>query len=76
MRLLQVDPRWLNDKYYVFYLIDTITQNRLITVNNILSASTSIKNKINAGKLINSNFEDYYKYGYHIPKSITGSRGT
>ena len=58
----------------MFYLFDTITQSRLITVNNMLSASTSIKNKINAGKLTNSNFEDYYKYGSHIPKSITGSK--
>ena len=74
MRLLHVDPRWRNDKYYIFYLLDTITQSRLITVNNMLSASTSIKKKINAGKLANSNFEDYYKYGSHIPKSITGSK--
>jgi hypothetical protein len=53
MRLLHVDPRWRNDKYYIFYLLDTITQSRLITVNNMLSASTSIKKKINAGKLAN-----------------------
>ena len=44
MRLLHVDPRWRNDKYYIFYLLDTITQTRLLTVNNMISACTSIKN--------------------------------
>jgi hypothetical protein len=74
MRLLHVDPRWRNDKYYIFYLLDTITQTRLLTVNNTISACTSIKNKVNAGKLKNKDYEDCYKYGSHIPKSITGSK--
>ena len=46
MRLLNVDPRWRNDKYYVFNLLDRLTQIRLITVNNMLSASTNIKIKL------------------------------
>ena len=29
LRLLNKDPRWRNDKYYIFYLFDTITQTRL-----------------------------------------------
>ncbi len=56
MWLLHVDPRWRNDKYYIFYLLDTITQTRLLTVNNMISACTSIKNKVNAGKLKNKDY--------------------
>ena len=40
----------------------------------MLSASTNIKNKVNAGKLKDRHYEDYYKYGSHISKSITGSK--
>ena len=74
MRLLNNDPRWRNDKYYIFYAYDTIINSRLLTVNNMLSASLSIKNTINVGNLKNNNYDDYYKYGSFIPKSITGSK--
>jgi hypothetical protein len=36
----------------------------------MVSASTSIRNNVDAGKLKDN--ENYYKYGSHIPKSITG----
>ena len=74
MRILHEDDRWRNDKYYLFYVYDMITQARLLTVNNILSASTNIRNKINVGTLKKNDFDDYYKYGSYIPKSITGSK--
>jgi hypothetical protein len=74
MRILHEDDRWRNDKYYLFYVYDMITQARLLTVNNMLSASTNIRNKINVGTLKKNDFDDYYKYGSYIPKSITGSK--
>ena len=74
MRLLHKDPRWRNDKYYVFYLYDIITQSRLITVNNMISASTNIQKNVNVGKLKDKDYEEYYKYGSYIPKSISGSK--
>ena len=74
MRLLNADPRWRNDKYYVFNLLDRLTQARLLTINNMLFASTNIKKNVKAGVLKYKDYENYYKYGSHIPKSITGSK--
>ena len=74
MRLLHVDSRWRDDKYYIFNILDRLTQSRLLTVNNMLSASTTIRNSVDAGQLKDKNYENYYKYGNHIPKSITGSK--
>ena len=74
MRLLSTDSRWRDDKHYIFNLFDRLTQSRLLTVNNMLSASTTIRNNVDAGKLKDKEFENYYKYGCHIPRSITGSK--
>ena len=74
MRLLHVDSRWRDDKYYIFNILDRLTQSRLLTVNNMLLASTTIRNSVDAGQLKDKNYENYYKYGNHIPKSITGSK--
>ena len=51
MRLLNAAPRWRNDKYYVFNLLDRLTQARLLTINNMLFASTNIKKNVKAGVL-------------------------
>ena len=40
----------------------------------MFSASTTIRNNVDAGKLKDKEFENYYKYGSHIPRSITGSK--
>ena len=40
----------------------------------MLKASTSIRNSVNAKKLKENDFDEYYKYGSHIPKTITGSK--
>ena len=74
MRLLSTDFRWRDDKYYILNLFDRLTQSRLLTVNNMLSASTTIRNNVDASKLKDKEFENYFKYGSHIPRSITGSK--
>lgn len=37
MRLLNIDPRWRNDRFYLFYAYDYLTKERLLTVNNMVN---------------------------------------
>ena len=75
MRLLHLDPRWRNDKNYVFFAYDWLIKSRVISVNNMIKISTDIN--IKAADLqnkTNSNESDYFKYGTVIPKCITGGK--
>jgi hypothetical protein len=61
IRLLNADSRWRNDKYYLFYAYDCITKNRIAESKNI-------------DDFVSNNYENFYKYGAYVPKSITGSK--
>jgi hypothetical protein len=70
MRLLNIDPRWRFDKYYLFYAYNQLTKNRLLTVNNMIKSRASLAESKDFSK---DDYDNYYKYGSFVPKSIVGS---
>ncbi|CAF0707230.1 unnamed protein product, partial [Brachionus calyciflorus] len=73
-RLLNVDPRWREDKFYLFYAYDRLTRERIFAVNSMIKARNSLIETKNIEKLVKNDFEEYFEYGNCVPRSITGSK--
>jgi hypothetical protein len=73
-RLLNYDPRWRNDRYYVFYAYDRLVKERIYCVNNMVKARTNLMDRLNTNEFAHNDYENYYKYGSFVPKCITGSK--
>lgn len=73
MRLLHLDQRFRQDKYYPFFAYDQITKNRLLTVNNMIKSRASLAEAKELENFTKNDYENYYKYGNFVPKTIVGS---
>ncbi|CAF1074181.1 unnamed protein product [Brachionus calyciflorus] len=74
IRLLNQDPRWRENKFYLFYAYDRLMRERIFAINNMIKARNKLSDNKNVESLTNDNYNDYFKYGNCIPKSITGSK--
>ncbi|RNA26642.1 DNA helicase ATP [Brachionus plicatilis] len=73
-RLLNIDPRCRNDKYYLFYAYDRLTRERIFAVNGMIKARSASLEGTKQSKLTRNNCEEYFEYGNWVPKCITGSK--
>ena len=73
MRLNNVDRRWANDRYYLYFTFDRMMKIRILYSNKALSTNRKHDRPVTAGDLNTSN-DDYYKYGTLLPATITGSK--
>lgn len=74
IKLLNFDPRWRDDKYYIFYIYDRMTKQRLMAINNMIKARANLAETKNVENLTKNEYDSYYKYGSFVPNSILGSK--
>jgi hypothetical protein len=74
MRLMHFDPRWRDDSKYLFYAFDRINKERIGTVNRMIKMRANLAEDRNIENVTKNYYEDYYKFGNFVPKSITGSK--
>lgn len=70
-RLLHVDSRWRDDRYYIFYAYDRLTRERISSVNSLIKSRSKLAEEKNAGNILDN---DYFEFGNCVPRSITGSK--
>ncbi|RNA35510.1 DNA helicase ATP [Brachionus plicatilis] len=70
-RLLHVDSRWRDDRFYKFHVYDRLTGERILAVNSIIKSRSTLADKNNVKSLLKN---EYFEYGYCVPICITGSK--
>ena len=73
MRLNNVDRRWANDRFYLYFTFYRSMKNRILFSNKALSTNKKRDKPLTASD-INSSSEQYYRYGTLLPATITGSK--
>ena len=72
MRLMHVDRRWANDRFYPFFTFDRNIKQRLLFTKNALATNKKRKKPLSAENLKDS--DSYYEYGSLVPATVPGSK--